>query len=353
MPDPDWSHWQARLAPLLRPAGRLYAQAMRCREHAYAAGWLASWRPPAPCVSVGNIGWGGSGKTPLCQYLLRRAAEQGQRAALLTRGYRAHPPHLPYLVRADSPPDEAGDEPLLLAQSCPEAHVWVDPLRTRAGARAWRTSQPDLFLLDDGFQHLAVKRDIDLVLLRPEDLDKQWDTVLPGGSWREGRRGLRRADGFCIQAPPAQWSRLRAKFTDRLGGLQKPLFSFSLTVQGIRHCQTGLLRAAPGTPYLLISGVAGPQRVLRTATDTFGPPVRHLCYPDHHRFTAADWETIQRTARDHACPTVLCTPKDAVKLRSLADDSLFAFDLDLAFGPQWLAAAPFPHWLEHRLVQKV
>lgn len=349
MSPPDWLAWQARLAPLLQPAGRLYAVAMRGREQLYARGCKATWRPPRPCVSVGNIGWGGSGKTPLCQYLLQQALAAGQRPALLTRGYHATPPHYPYLVRPDSPPSAAGDEPLLLAQACPEAHISVDPHRSRAGKWLWRTCQPDLFVLDDGFQHRAVQRDLDLVLLRPEDLGSQWDRVLPAGSWREGRHALRRADAFCIQAPAEQWPELRARFIDRLGALNKPLFSFALFTRGVIQCSTGKRFSAPPEPYLLVSGIAGPHRARRTAEQAFGPPAAHLFYPDHHDFSAANWAAIRETAQAHKAAAVLCTPKDAAKLQRHAEATLFTFDLDLCFGPHCLADQPFAQWVQNQL----
>ena len=349
MSPPDWPAWHARLAPLLHPVGRLYALAMRGRAQAYALEMKTTWRPPRPCISVGNIAWGGSGKTPLCQYLLEQALAAGQRPALLTRGYRAAPPHFPYLVCPDSLPSAAGDEPLLLAQACPGALVCVDPHRGRAGKWLWRSCQPDLFVLDDGFQHRAVKRDLDLVLLRPADLGSQWNRVLPAGTWREGICALHRADAFCIQAPPEQWPELRARFVDRLGSLNKPLFSFALRTRGVIHCATGHRLPSPPGPYLLVSGIAGPGRVRRTAEQAFGPPVAHLPFPDHHTFSAANWETIRETAQAHGATTVLCTPKDAVKLRLHADATLFSFDLDLRFGPHWLAGQSFAQWVHHRL----
>ena len=176
--------WQRYLSPLLAPVATAYAAAMRLRQCCYASDLLYSDSLAAPCVSVGNISWGGSGKTPLTAWLLSWAVSQGLHPVVLTRGYRAHPPRYPYLVRMDSPVNEAGDEPLLLRQGCPAATVLVDPKRLRAGRWASQL-QPDLFILDDGMQHLAVRRDINLVLLREADLLDQWNKVIPAGSWRE------------------------------------------------------------------------------------------------------------------------------------------------------------------------
>jgi tetraacyldisaccharide 4'-kinase len=164
---------------LLSPPAALYAAVMSLRAAAYARGVLPSWRPPRPCVSVGNIRWGGTGKTPVCSWLLDWAAQSNKQCVLLTRGYRAHPPNLPFLVEPDTSPDEAGDEPLLLARANPAAKIVVDPKRARAGKWAWDAWQPDLFVLDDGLQHMAVARDVNLALLTPQDLDTDWNKVIP------------------------------------------------------------------------------------------------------------------------------------------------------------------------------
>lgn len=338
---------QARFAPLLTPLGHAYSLAMRLRCAAYETGLLTRLAAGRPCVSVGNISWGGAGKTPLAAWLLNWAVAQGLRPSLLTRGYKAKPPQLPYRATSASPWTEAGDEPLLLAETEPGALVLVDPKRGRAAAWACEHEPPDLFVLDDGMQHLALKRDADLVLLRPADLGRQWGKVIPAGSWREPVQALRRASAFLVKTSSLDILELcRA----RLGPFEKPVFCFEYALAGIRPVgdePRPFLRAEDirEAPFVLVTGLADPEAVAITATRWCGrPPAEHLVFPDHHPFTRQDWDTIEKSLQRTGARRALCTAKDAVKLRPLADERLYALETRLVFGPTLFADAPFPDW---------
>lgn len=192
---------QKTLYPLLWPFGLLYALLMRLRRYAYAKKIFKAYRPKVFTIAVGNIAAGGTGKTPLVDFLLRRASEAGLRAVVLTRGYKARSPKLPFLVKKDSSPWQAGDEPLMLARKNPQAFVVVDPKRSRAAKFAEQELGPDIFLLDDGLQHLALGRHKNIVLLRPEDIEADWNKVLPAGIWREDESALDAADVFLLRLP--------------------------------------------------------------------------------------------------------------------------------------------------------
>jgi tetraacyldisaccharide 4'-kinase len=346
------AEWHNRFRPALAPIGRGYGWAMRWREAAYRRGWLETWRPPAPCISVGNINWGGSGKTPLCASLLRHSVNGGQLPALLSRGYKARPAELPYLVQPDSPVEDSGDEPLMLARQCPGALIVVDPSRRRAGRWIYARRQPDLFVLDDAFQHLAVSRDVDLVILTPEDLTRNWNAPLPGGTWREGRQALKRASAVLIQADPDGFLALGDRLRMRLAPLGIPIFSFVLLSRGVRHVSTGRSLDGLDGEYMLISGVGSPERVAGTAERLLGrKPLKHWAYPDHYAFNQSDWHRIKHRARALGCRAVLCTPKDSVKLERWADERLYTFELDLELGPSLQADTDLWTWLDGRLRQ--
>jgi len=335
---------------LLEPLSRMYAFLMWARRALYTAELLPRWTPPCPTVSVGNIGWGGSGKTPLAGWLLAWAAQRTVSAVLLTRGYRAKPLRYPHLVTAESLPEEAGDEPLLLARENPQARVLVDPSRRRAGELAARKFKPEMIVLDDGFQHLAVKRDVDLVLLTPQDLHAGWNLVIPAGTWREPEGALTAAGAFLIKAAPDEFKALRKLADQRLVVFERPVFSFSLAPLGLKRVNREE-RAGDfeSKPYLLVSGVGDPEQVERTARSYLGyGPKRHLAYPDHHFFTKEDALEIEGLAAQVRCPYVLCTPKDAVKLGELAGDSFWTLDVQVEFGPTLYSAEPFPAWWELR-----
>lgn len=326
---------QTLLAPVLKPLSWGYGALMRLRHSMYTHGLRSSWDPMAITVSVGNIGWGGSGKTPIAGWLLDWAESKGLEALLLTRGYKAKPVSYPYLVQPGALAEEAGDEPLMLATEHPKAHVIVDPVRTRAGRMGVKQFNPGLIVLDDGFQHMAVKRDFNLVLLRPDDLAGQWNNVIPAGSWREPASALKRADAFMIKSGPKNFKRIKPYFLDKLGHFNQPLFSFQVMPTGIRHVLTRSTgQDFSGAGYMLVTGVGDPDLVKRTATNYFGyKPMKHMVYRDHHAYTKSDVLDMQTTARKLGCEAILCTPKDAVKLGPMCSDEFWQFDLCVEFGP--------------------
>ena len=347
----DIIRFQRAASPLLVPLGRAYAGLMALRRGLYGAGWVPRWRPGAPVVSVGNIGWGGSGKTPLASWILGWAAGRGLSTVLLTRGYRSNAPSHPHLVDPASMPEESGDEPLMLARANPGARVIVDPVRRRAGAHAEQRFRPDLYVLDDGFQHMAVERDLDLVLLTPQDLGGKWDLVCPAGSWREGKGALQGATAFLVRCGPEYFKKLRPILERRLKGYGKPVFNFSIAPRGLVQVSgQGVAADLGGERYLLVSGVGDPAQVALTAEGYLGyPPAGHAAFPDHHLFTKRDVRDLAAQARHLGCERILCTPKDAVKLGPMADDRFWTFEIDLAFGEDAFGPRGFDVWFARRM----
>lgn len=342
---------QNSFAPLLKPFGWAYGAVMRLREGMYASGALGSWEAPAMTVSVGNIGWGGSGKTPIAGWLLDWAQANNHQSLLLTRGYKAKPVRYPYLVKPGALAEEAGDEPLMLASLHTKANVVVDPNRTRGGKWGVKQFNPRLVVLDDGFQHMAVKRHLNLVLLRPEDLSDQWDRVIPAGSWREPKAALKRADAFMIKAGPKYFKKIMPYFTERLAKLHKPIFSFQVIPTGLRRVLDGEQAADfDSEKYLLVTGVGDPDLVKRTATQYIGyKPVRHMVYRDHHAYTKTDVLEMQTTASRMGCKAILCTPKDAVKLGPMCTKEFWQFNLRVSFGPSSIGEkSTFPTWWQRQ-----
>ncbi|WP_432735068.1 tetraacyldisaccharide 4'-kinase [Maridesulfovibrio sp. FT414] len=323
---------QKILGPLLDPASKAYSAMMSCRAAKYARGEYEQFRPACPCISVGNIGSGGSGKTPLSGWLLNWAKEQGHVAVLLTRGYGARPSALPYLVGPHSPVGEAGDEPLMLAMENPEARIVVDPVRKRSGAWATDEFKPDLMLLDDGFQHMAVKRDLDFVLLTPDDFTQGWDRVIPRGTWREGADALFRADVFFVKCTPEYFRKINGLVKERLSRFGKPVFQFALQSKGlVRLGESERIEFGHG-PYLLFSGIGKPEMFLEDAKIYMGQaPEDFLIFKDHHSYTAQDVETIRRRAAESGAKKIICTPKDAVKLAGMGCDDYYVIDLEVEF----------------------
>lgn len=305
---------------------------MSVRSKMFDKGVFARFDPDCPCVSVGNIGSGGSGKTPLAGWLLDWALSQGLAPALLSRGYGASPLKLPYLVTAESSVQEAGDEPLMLAVEHPGAKIMVDPVRMRAASWVTRRHSPGIFILDDGFQHLAIRRDLDLVLLTREDIEEGWNKVIPRGVWRENARALERADVFLIKSRAFIFDEMRESIVNRLKRFNKPVFQFALKPVSLSRLGARETRPSISGPYLLVSGVGNPEQ-LEVTTNTFmgRPAADHVIFKDHHAFCGDDVSVIRKAAARAGAQEIICTPKDAVKLKGLGTDDFWTFNLSVEF----------------------
>ncbi len=343
---PDISELQRRLRPALLPLGALYGLALRLRRAAFESGRPTSWRPNCPVVSVGNIGWGGSGKTPLCGHILDWAEAREERAVVLTRGYGAKPGRLPLLVTPDCDPAQCGDEPLLLVRRHPLARVVVDPVRRRSGPWAYDRFDPDFVLLDDGFQHLPVRRDMDLVSLTPGDLADGWNRVCPAGTWREGASALSRATAFLIKTPADRADELLHAATQRLHRCDRPVFTFSLRPSVLTRLDGTPVPPGDGRDYALATGIADPTQAATTAGLLLGRPPRVVIpFADHHAFAAQDLARIRDLANG---ASVVVTAKDAVKLaRTPGAEDFLVLRVEVAFGPH-AAPAPFDQWFATR-----
>jgi tetraacyldisaccharide 4'-kinase len=340
------------LSIISRPFGCFYGQAMRLRASAYSCGLLRSWDPPVPCVSIGNISWGGTGKTPLASWLTGELVSRGHSPLILTRGYKARPARYPHLVRPSDSPETAGDEPLLLARHHPGAHVVVDPVRSRSGPWAVERFSPDIILLEDGFQHLAVRRDLDVVLLTPTDLAHGWNRVIPGGTWREDARALHRAHALLVNLTgltgvSEPGSELLRAVRTRLEPTAKPWFPFQVRPVGLRSISSGQpVLLDHEEPYLLVTGIANPERVARSVQSLLGRmAMDHFVYPDHHEYTEADVRAIL-TACDQLGAYAVTTAKDGVKLERWPDKRFLTVDLALDFPAG--DHGRFPEWIFER-----
>ncbi len=298
---PPWTREEAG------PAGRAVAPLLSALSHAWRLGMridraLTRRRVlPRPVVSVGNISLGGTGKTPFVIYLARRLAAEGLRPAVLTRGYRS----------------DGGrcDEPRVIARALPGTRVLVDRDRRRAAAAALEESAPpDVFVLDDGFQHWALGRDADLVLidaLRPFGTGK----VFPAGTLREDVEALARADAVVITradlVPPETLGALCAYVRARFPGLLTACACEA--VSGYADV-AGAPCAAPAGPVFAACGIGNPASFFARAAREGMTVAGSASLPDHHRWEAADVARIEARAATAGAAGVLTTAKDATKI---------------------------------------
>lgn len=318
------------LLGLLKGAALAYALLLRLRAAAYRIGILPSRRLPVPVISVGNIVLGGTGKTPAVAWLADYFLKRGKRVAVLTRGYGGSLEGEARVVSDGSnlllSPEEAGDEPCLLARKLPGLMVVMGADRYQAGELALRELQPDIFLLDDGFQHLRLKRDLNILLLDAERPFANGHT-LPAGFLREHPSACGRADLIV-------YTRSKESGKPNLFP-QKPALWTSHALAGMVPITGGELtgfEAAQGAKVTAFSGIANPDSFFDLLEACGVRLTATLSFPDHTRYDEEEIAAICRL-RDASRSTVLITTeKDAVKLAPHAArlGSCFAAVLELA-----------------------
>ncbi|MBE0597885.1 MAG: tetraacyldisaccharide 4'-kinase [Desulfuromonadales bacterium] len=305
--------WTERLLlALLIPAGWLYGVAGLIRHRLYRLQLLSSYRAPVPVISVGNLAAGGTGKTPTVDYVLKFLLAQGRNVAVVSRGYggRGVPGGIGVVSDGAGPllaPEQCGDEPYLLALRNPQAKVVVAPRRREGVRLAVERLGAEVVLLDDGFQHLAVARDLDIVLLDGERPLGNGH-VLPAGILREFPTALQRGHLFVLTRS--------ADKKPALPPLPGPVLHSRHQLAGAAvdlHGQVVPLTELVGRRGVAFAGIADPERFFASLRSAGVEPVATLGFPDH---AAYDQRLL---ARLHSAATgadyLITTEKDAVKLR--------------------------------------
>ena len=311
-----------------RPFSPLYSLAMRLRESLYRRGVLSSYRFDVPVVSVGNLTMGGAGKTPMVQYLARLFQKHGFKPAIVSRGYGGAARGKVNMVSDGSnlllDAHAAGDEPRLLAETLSGVPVLTGIVRALPARRALEMGA-DLLLLDDGFQHLPINRDIDLVLFNTDRLAGN-SRVFPGGDLREPVAALRRATSF-VMTGVHEANRERAeRFADLLRS-KFPDIPVSFAGFGV-EC---LVEIAPSgmivpveagpvqeLPCFGFCGIAHPNLFRQTLTAQGYSLAGFLPLADHQRYSEAQLDRLLAKARKAGAQWLLTTEKDLVKLAGRA-----------------------------------
>lgn len=296
------------LRGLLACASVGYGAAVRCRNAGFEHGWIRSERVPVPVVSVGNITTGGTGKTPFVAWLVRWFQEHGRRPAILSRGYR-------------SIDGAANDEKLVLDRLCPGVPHEQNPRRVVGAARLIEQHAPDVIILDDGFQHRRLTRDLDIVLV---DALNPWGygRLLPRGLLREPMSGLRRAGLIVLtrvdQAPRESIERSIADV--RRAGCVAPVAEVAYPADvlvnndGATQPASSLARCRA----LAFCGIGNPGGFERVLTSQGIEVARLVSFPDHHHYGPQDLERIGREADEFDATAIVTTEKDLVKIAGTA-----------------------------------
>jgi tetraacyldisaccharide 4'-kinase len=296
--------WQANvLRAGLRAVSLPYGVGVRSRNWAFDRGLLSSTKAARPVISVGNLTVGGTGKTPVVEWLARWFRQHDRRVAILSRGYGA----------ADGPNDEA----LVLEENLPDVPHLQGADRTRLAQIAVDELEAELLILDDGFQHRRLHRDLDIVLV---DAMNPWGNgrLFPAGPLREPLTALGRADLILMTRaetqPPAQQAgltRLLARYSPA------PIFPVSFPATTLH--QTGRppisVAALAGQKVAAFCGIGHPEAFSQTLIPLGAQVVAQRAFPDHHAYSAEDVESLRHWSENARPDGLVTTQKDSVKLR--------------------------------------
>jgi tetraacyldisaccharide 4'-kinase len=293
---------------------------MSVRNLLFDAGILNIHRMEVPVISVGNIAVGGTGKTPMVEYIAGHLKDRGLRVAVLSRGYGRMSTGYQVVSNGYQRCAEAitaGDEPAQMADTLQGVVVAVDENRVHGARQLLQDFRPEVIILDDGFQHRSLGRALDLLLMRASDiLGKR--RLLPAGYLREPLTGLRRADlvGVSGWQDEEAFSRAVSVIQNRTS---KPVIGYSLRPQKLRRLLTGDVVSNSGgdKPVAAFSGIARPEGFEHTLK-TFGIDVAvHVAVPDHYWYRPEDLHSLARKAGDSGARSLVTTQKDAVRLLSV------------------------------------
>ena len=321
----------------------LYGRATALRRSWYARDRSRSRRLQRPVISVGNLALGGSGKTPVVAALARMLEAAGERPSILSRGYGRPEPARRVVVVSDghtvlATAGQSGDEPFMLARALTGAAILVSPDRFEAGRLAETRLGCTVHILDDGFQHVQLARDVNLLVGATRDLE---DRVVPSGTLREPLNAARAADAVLVDGSDDDLQAVASAFgvstAFRLTRLFHPARRVATNVGADR--QVGPARA------IAVAGIARPERFFAALRGQGWDIAREFVFRDHHWFSAIDVQTIEQAARDADVDVVITTEKDAVRVEAL-----------VALSPTW-AVLPveaviddrFAPWLAGRL----
>ena len=307
---------------VLPPLSILYGAVTRTRLSLYRRGTFHTTKLDRPVISIGNITTGGTGKTPLVEWVARTIAAQGKKVCILTRGYGRKDPHLQVIVSDGygvlASPAEAGDEPYLLATKLTgQAAVISSADRIAAGQEAIKDFGTECFVLDDGFQHLRLARDLNIVTI---DATNPWGggSLLPYGRLREKPEGLRRADCVvitrCDQVSSVDALREEIlRFTD-----ERPIFQSQMRPVRVASLKNASETLAPPVRVAAFCAVGNPYSFFENLRGLGFELALQKSFPDHHVYSQDEIDSLIQAANDAGATSLITTAKDAVKLRTLS-----------------------------------
>ncbi len=307
---------------ILQPLAAGFRLGVKLRDAAYRRGWLKTRRLNRPVVSVGNLTVGGTGKTPLVAWIAQRLLNRGWRPAILTRGYGRCPRS--GIIAVEPGPDrapqarEVGDEPALLARLLPDVPIVVGADRYRAGRLAEDRFNVDVHLLDDGFQHLALARDVDMLLV---DVTQEFSdgALLPAGRLREPCSALERVHLVVLTRLELGDSGPLEERVRQINPLAR-IFHSATRLCGLADLESGrplTVEALRGKPVGAFCGIGNPRAFSADLRRWGFCVVAEFSFPDHQVYSTRALRRLAARARDAGAAVLVTTEKDAINFPPL------------------------------------
>ncbi len=340
-----------------------YRAIVQCRHTLYKKNIFQTKKLPCVVISIGNLTVGGTGKTPMTIHLAKMIRRLGYHVGVISRGYRGSAEKIGGVVCDGRTifmgPDIAGDEPYMIAKKLKSVPVLVGENRFKAGMRAIREFEVDVILLDDGFQHLRLERDVNLVLL---DCKSPFGNgyLLPRGTLREPIGSLFRGDAFVLTRYDS-FKDTTINISNRLPP-DKPVFisSHHPFVSNIfKGGDVSVERDLPesfsnnsdflkGHPAVCFSGIARNDDFMHTVKNIGCKVTRFFTFPDHHRYSEQDLKKIATAAKLTNAEFILTTAKDLVRIpkRTKWPSDFVVIDVKISFGDD---GDPFSGFIKSRI----
>jgi len=312
----------------LLPFAWLYGLILWTRNWCYDTGIFKTVRVSVPVISVGNMTAGGTGKTPMVEYLIRYCLSKGKKVAVLSRGYRRKTEGLIAIGAGETSRGTAemiGDEPFQIAKKFPDVTVIVEAKRVVSARVAIEKYGADVILLDDGFQHRSLGRDLDIVMMSG-DVPPEQIQMLPAGMRREPLSGLRRSDVLAVSGLKKSGNGIEVDFkvNETFGehtanfplqkGIRIEVNTVPLGLHSIFGNETVAWNLLKGKACVAFSGIANPERYEKCLY-SLGLKVKDFIrFPDHHSYSGNDLRKIQDSVTKHKPEFVISTEKDSVRL---------------------------------------
>ena len=310
------------------------------RLQAYKKGWLKTYRPNIPVISVGNLTVGGTGKTPVVGMLSKELQSRKIKPAIISRGYGRKnndtQKRLRFCENKNTDPELFGDEPYMLAIRNPEVPVYVNNSRIAAANSAEKKDNPDMLVLDDAFQHLAIHRDLNLLLIDAEH-GLGNGKLIPYGTLREPASQWTRADAIIITKANISSANTVNEILKNDLEVNIPVFNFNFETKFFssldgRNRQN--IKNLAGKNLLTLSGIAQPDSFKKMLENHKGNIINHLEFADHHDYSNNDVQKILNKNAEIKPDYIITTEKDAVKLRRFSELKNSVWILEIEVHPE-------------------